>query len=113
APIVQWPRTPPFQGGNTGSNPVGGAQGIRALPWPSLLRLVRFQRVHDRSSTAWQREIEPLREAPQRVVGEGIGTGQELAFVVQAQERAEVRRIRASKGNVGNQLFGVGGEPED
>ena len=25
APIVQWPRTPPFQGGNTGSNPVGGA----------------------------------------------------------------------------------------
>jgi hypothetical protein len=24
APIVQWPRTPPFQGGNTGSNPVGG-----------------------------------------------------------------------------------------
>ena len=25
APIVQRPRTPPFQGGNTGSNPVGGA----------------------------------------------------------------------------------------
>ena len=21
-PIVQWPRTPPFHGGNTGSNPV-------------------------------------------------------------------------------------------
>ena len=26
APIVQWPRTPPFQGGDTGSNPVGGAK---------------------------------------------------------------------------------------
>ena len=26
APIVQRPRTPPFQGGNTGSNPVGGAR---------------------------------------------------------------------------------------
>src|SRR6202034_533989 len=25
APIVQRPRTSPFQGGNTGSNPVGGA----------------------------------------------------------------------------------------
>ena len=29
APIVQRPRTPPFQGGNTGSNPVGGAPGAR------------------------------------------------------------------------------------
>src|SRR5438270_10056012 len=33
-PIVQWPRTPPFHGGNTGSNPVrvAGAfhRGIRA-----------------------------------------------------------------------------------
>ena len=24
-PVVQWPRTPPFHGGNTGSNPVGDA----------------------------------------------------------------------------------------
>ena len=30
APIVQRPRTSPFQGGNTGSNPVGGAQGRTA-----------------------------------------------------------------------------------
>ena len=29
APIVQRPRTPPFQGGNTGSNPVGGAPARR------------------------------------------------------------------------------------
>src|SRR5213075_2539774 len=26
-PIVQWPRTPPFHGGNTGSNPVRVAAG--------------------------------------------------------------------------------------
>ena len=25
--IVQWPRTPAFQAGNTGSNPVGGTLG--------------------------------------------------------------------------------------
>ncbi len=32
-PIVQWPRTPPFHGGNTGSNPVRVALStcIRAL----------------------------------------------------------------------------------
>ncbi len=36
APIVQRPRTPPFQGGNTGSNPVGGAatRGDRRQPVP-------------------------------------------------------------------------------
>ena len=27
-PIVQWPRTPPFHGGNTGSNPVRVASFI-------------------------------------------------------------------------------------
>ena len=35
-PIVQWPRTPPFHGGNTGSNPVRVAdafhRGIGASP---------------------------------------------------------------------------------
>ena len=25
-PVVQWPRTSPFHGGNTGSNPVGDAK---------------------------------------------------------------------------------------
>ncbi len=33
-PIVQWPRTPPFHGGNTGSNPVRVAciyEGLRAI----------------------------------------------------------------------------------
>ncbi len=34
APIVQRPRTPPFQGGNTGSNPVGGAESPQ-VPWCS------------------------------------------------------------------------------
>ena len=42
APIVQRPRTPPFQGGNTGSNPVGGANTAAPrcrcveVPWCSL-----------------------------------------------------------------------------
>ena len=36
APIVQRPRTPPFQGGNAGSNPVGSTQYIKAL-WRSWL----------------------------------------------------------------------------
>src|ERR1700729_1370046 len=30
APLVSWPRTPPFQGGGTGSNPVGGTVGHMA-----------------------------------------------------------------------------------
>ena len=30
-PVVQWPRTPPFHGGNTGSNPVGDANKIKHL----------------------------------------------------------------------------------
>jgi hypothetical protein len=30
-PVVQWPRTPPFHGGNTGSNPVGDAKSFQAL----------------------------------------------------------------------------------
>ncbi len=30
-PVVQWPRTPPFHGGNTGSNPVGDANQINNL----------------------------------------------------------------------------------
>ena len=30
-PVVQWPRTPPFHGGNTGSNPVGDANKIKDL----------------------------------------------------------------------------------
>ncbi len=33
-PIVQWPRTPPFHGGNTGSNPVRVAcihEGFQAI----------------------------------------------------------------------------------
>jgi hypothetical protein len=29
APVVQRPRTPPFQGGNTGSNPVRGTMHIQ------------------------------------------------------------------------------------
>ena len=29
-PIVQWPRTPPFHGGNTGSNPVRVAPFFKA-----------------------------------------------------------------------------------
>ena len=29
-PIVQWPRTPPFHGGNTGSNPVRVASIYKA-----------------------------------------------------------------------------------
>jgi hypothetical protein len=32
APVVQRPRTPAFQAGNAGSNPVGGAQRLRAGP---------------------------------------------------------------------------------
>jgi hypothetical protein len=31
-PIVQWPRTPPFHGGNTGSNPVRVASNVEANP---------------------------------------------------------------------------------
>jgi hypothetical protein len=34
APIVQRPRTLPFQGGNTGSNPVGGTTS-HEVPWSS------------------------------------------------------------------------------
>ncbi len=30
-PVVQWPRTPPFHGGNTGSNPVGDANFLQVL----------------------------------------------------------------------------------
>src|ERR1700733_8093318 len=30
-PVVQWPRTPPFHGGNTGSNPVGDAKLSQSL----------------------------------------------------------------------------------
>ncbi len=30
-PVVQWPRTPPFHGGNTGSNPVGDANKTKKL----------------------------------------------------------------------------------
>src|SRR6202034_3368512 len=41
APIVQWPRTPPFQGGNTGSNPVGGAVGLDPLGRISVMRVGR------------------------------------------------------------------------
>ena len=38
-PIVQWPRTPPSHGGNTGSNPVrvataAGGEGSRGLRTP-------------------------------------------------------------------------------
>src|ERR1700761_4142585 len=30
-PVVQWPRTSPFHGGNTGSNPVGDAKKTKDL----------------------------------------------------------------------------------
>src|SRR6476620_2997879 len=32
-PIVQWPRTPPFHGGNTGSNPVRVASLVEAAAY--------------------------------------------------------------------------------
>jgi hypothetical protein len=41
-PIVQWPRTPPFHGGNTGSNPVRVAI---MLPLDNQLQ----QRIHSMS----------------------------------------------------------------
>ncbi len=40
-PVVQRPRTPPFQGENTGSNPVGDANHINDLAGsPDSLRFV-------------------------------------------------------------------------
>ena len=42
-PIVQWPRTPPFHGGNTGSNPVRVASYLKCF---ILSCLYRFQLPH-------------------------------------------------------------------
>src|SRR2546430_1423797 len=37
---LAWPRTSPFHGGNTGSNPVGDAHKIKPIPAPEVFRIL-------------------------------------------------------------------------
>jgi hypothetical protein len=75
APIVQRPRTPPFQGGNAGSNPVGSTQYIKAL-WRSWLarrpvtaKVAGSSPVRVASTFGWSRRSRP---------GSSVGTSVRL-----------------------------------
>jgi hypothetical protein len=57
-PIVQWPRTPPFHGGNTGSNPVRVANrfslGKPLVPTRSL------KEQFSKGADAWKEQSDPI-----------------------------------------------------
>ena len=67
APIVQWPRTSPFQGGNTGSNPVGGALFPQCLA-PDFRCDLRNSAV-DVNAKGVSSQTTPRNELQARVVG--------------------------------------------
>ena len=99
APIVQRPRTPPFQGGNTGSNPVGGA------PWsaPAARLLPRSGRRY-RAQRSWWRwslvltigSASPGGRPPQRS-GAGV-RGPVVQFGVHAGLSSRRSRVQIPSG---------------
>ena len=61
-PIVQWPRTPPFHGGNTGSNPVRVAFLVEAAVYAISITVSHNIATYIRLCACMFRNIPKIRD---------------------------------------------------
>ena len=91
-PVVQWPRTPPFHGGNTGSNPVGDAIQESSMQGDALFVFPPERTLFHESTPFRVSSMKPFLEA------EAAGTEPSLSK----------RHFRSSSGEIFHGYFSEG-----